>query len=658
MPTLPSVRTNSPSDTAGAGGSGDAINTICVISPCAGVALADVVATRYGNAGAVFDDVGYCEGVEYVALHVAKTGRPVIFVGIPIASPGKVSRIDMSGNTGTAVASVAAGADGVLTEHGGAVRVKRGGVVGTDQILLEVSLDDQTTWRPLRLGTSTQYGNPYVGVTLNITAGTLVDNDVIVTWQGSAPRADSQGYAKARTVLTAGFDFFRSALLCGDLQTEAEAIALLGEANTYDDQSHRFIQVRASVRDRLPLAKMSRIKVRMAAGTSVTFAEVGASGDTITRTVGSWIDEGFQVGDFIQISGTSSNNVSALILTVSATVIALDSASDLANEGPITSAVIIGGPKITFVEVGATGDQITRSRGSWLDDGFKPGMTIAITGTTLNDVTGAIAGVTDSTITLGSTDLQLQATPSYAASITASETKAHWRSDIDGEFEAVNGFRLNLSAGRRRVSSPFTQWAFRRPAGWLASVREYSPGDRLHVTTWRPSDGPLAVLSDKTGQEWDDRDDLDGGAMTAGRFTSYRSWNNDTGVYISRDLTRAADGSLLTDECNANVVNLALTITQRATTQAAVGVSLVLDPDTGKATKDSLATVSTKVNAALAGALLKNNGEGPRCSSVLWTPNPDDVYNVADTVMHGTLDVEFNGIVVSVETETVIRSGG
>lgn len=72
----------------------------------------------------------------------------------------------------------------------------------------------------------------------------------------------------------------------------------------------------------------------------ITFAEVGASGDTITRADGSFVDEGFEAGQTIVVTGSVSNNVTAVIASVSALVLTLTD-TDLVNEGPI------GGVKIT-----------------------------------------------------------------------------------------------------------------------------------------------------------------------------------------------------------------------------------------------------------------------------------------------------------------------
>jgi hypothetical protein len=78
---------------------------------------------------------------------------------------------------------------------------------------------------------------------------------------------------------------------------------------------------------------------------ALTFAEVGGTGDTITRADGSWITDGLAVGDVITVSGTSSNNVTGAIASLSATVITMGT-TDLAAETPAAGAVTVAADKL------------------------------------------------------------------------------------------------------------------------------------------------------------------------------------------------------------------------------------------------------------------------------------------------------------------------
>ncbi len=648
MATLPSAKT-AVQDTAAAVASG--IDTIALWSPCA--VSADCVPRLFGSAAAIYAQHGYCEGVEYAALHAARTRKPILFSGLPIATPGAVGRVNTSGNTGTSVASVAAGSSGVLAEHEGRVTVLTGGTVGTSQIVLGVSLDDGTTVRRVRLGTATSYALPFVGVTLSLAAGgTLVAGDTIITWYGSAPKSDATGWATARAALAAQLRGCRTVLLCGDLDTATEAQALVDEMNSYETANERFTLVRASVRDRAPLAALGAPTYRMTGAPTNTFAEVGETGDTITRSAGSFIADGFQAGDLIVVTGSAGNNITAVLANVAASVLTLDS-DDLVDEGPVSGVTIVGHEALVFDAAAGT---VTRSRGSWLDDGFRVGDSVTVAGSVSNDGTRTVAAVTAAVLDLGD-GLVNETIRADAVTVTAGQTKAAWMAAIDAEFASIDAQpRIDLSAGRGRVMSPFSSWARRTPAGWFASCREYQHD--LHVATWRKSDGPVgASLLDADGNlvEWDDR--VDGGAGCAARFTTLRTWaNGPGGAFVAMSLTRAADASLLSQTHNAAVVNLACMTVQLAT-ENVIGRSLTLNAD-GTATREALNTIATEVNAALGLALLTSRGEGPRASSATWTPSSTDVLNVAEAVLTGVLELNLNGTIHSVDTRVRVVSGG
>lgn len=70
---------------------------------------------------------------------------------------------------------------------------------------------------------------------------------------------------------------------------------------------------------------------------------------------------------------------------------------------------ISGTPSLTFAD--ANPDTITRSGGSWIDDGFLSEMTVTISGTSLNDGVYTIDTLTDLTLTLVLTDSLVAETP-------------------------------------------------------------------------------------------------------------------------------------------------------------------------------------------------------------------------------------------------------
>jgi hypothetical protein len=78
-------------------------------------------------------------------------------------------------------------------------------------------------------------------------------------------------------------------------------------------------------------------------GTDIAFVDGGTGNDSITRTSGSWITDGFEVGDWIQVFGatTSANNVLRKILALSATTLELVTGSvNTAEAGAAATAVV------------------------------------------------------------------------------------------------------------------------------------------------------------------------------------------------------------------------------------------------------------------------------------------------------------------------------
>lgn len=106
--------------------------------------------------------------------------------------------------------------------------------------------------------------------------------------------------------------------------------------------------------------------ITAATGLSVTIASVSGETYTVTRASGSWITDGFNVGNVIRLTGAglSTNNVSnnLLIIGMTATVLTVNLVSSIAlvAEGPIASvtATVVG--KVTKAPLtGHTDDSYT-----------------------------------------------------------------------------------------------------------------------------------------------------------------------------------------------------------------------------------------------------------------------------------------------------------
>lgn len=324
MASLPSS-TVTVSASAGAlsGGTG-----YCVVFGCTATA-ADATPRVHNSWKSIYDTHGYSPALDYAALHIAATRKPVIFVALPVVTAGAFGQNDASGVTGTSVITTSGTP---LEEVDAVLTVTTGGTIGTSGIVFTLSMDGGRTEKTVKLGTATSYVVPYLGITLNFAAGTLVADDEY-TFISTAPMWDSAGVTSVRTALAAQQKLARSWMAIGDIATSTVAGYLTTAINAYETTNKRFCLVRANVKDRLPLPKKSKV-----VGQTLTFAEVGATGDTITRSAGSWIADGFAVGDDVTISGSVSNNITttAGIATLTATVMTLDT-DDLVDEAATAS---------------------------------------------------------------------------------------------------------------------------------------------------------------------------------------------------------------------------------------------------------------------------------------------------------------------------------
>jgi len=151
------------------------------------------------------------------------------------------------------------------------------------------------------------------------------------------------------------------------------------------------------------------VPVSMTGAPTLTF-----NGNSLTRTSGSWLDDGFTVGEYFTVAGSNSNNGAYKIAAVTATTLQLlgdaifveetngsAGLQVMVNNVGTSSAPIrlSGAPSLIFKDV-VGGNEISRSAGSWLSDGFAAGQFIRVVGTTPNAGSYQIASVTNAIITL------------------------------------------------------------------------------------------------------------------------------------------------------------------------------------------------------------------------------------------------------------------
>jgi hypothetical protein len=608
-------------ETAGALAGG--IDYLVVMSPVS--QNADMTPRIFASTKSILALHNYSQGADYAALHFAETRKPVIFVGMPIEVPGVLGSFDNSGMAGTSLVTVSGSP---LDEVDGSVTFLNSGTVGTDQLLLSLSCDGGTSTQTVRLG-----------------AGTVVQGDVFL-FRSTAPLWNAADLTTVRNALANNENLARSWLVCGDVDPTL-AGNVVTEISNYETANQRFEYARTSAKDTVFSGRASRVtKTAQLAGDSVTFA---ASGHTITRSAGSFITDGFAVGDVVTVAGTTSNNGTLGALTgLSATVMTF--ASGVVNEGPLSSGVTITG-SAGYVFDG-TAHTITRSSGSFKNDGFAVGDSVLLAGTSSNNGTfGPIAALTDTVMTFGS-GLTNETVASGIVSMTKSLTMATFVAASVAAFASIQGEsekRIDISLGRGRKESQITSWELRRPAAWAASLREYQHD--LHIPCWRKADGPCLdwSLTDANGNtvEFDQR--TDGGALE-GLFTCFRTWaNGPSGAFIALSLTRDLDGAFLSRTQNLAVADLACTVVQ-IETENAIGQVLQLN-DNGTGTDASLSLIEERVNTALQDNLLKDVlKEGPRASNAVWTASRTDVLSTPGSTLTGSLALNLNGTIEKIAT--------
>lgn len=605
---------------------------------------ADITPRVFTSAKAILAQHGYCPGADFCSLHFEATKQPVIFVGLPIVTAGTIGRQNGAGVTGTSVISIAAAGTGVLEETDSSITVVTGGTVGTSGITFNYSADGGRTTTLVRLITASSYTVPQLGIVINFGAGTLIAGDSY-TFSTTAPLWDSAGMAAAKTALANQQKLARSFMVIGDIPDSTTAGYVTTALNGYETANSRFAYARAQVRDQLPLAAKSKIPKTMTGAPSITF---GAT-TTITRATGSFISDGFVVGDVVTIAGSASNNGSKGAITVlTATVMTF--ASGIVAEGPLGTVVLTGSEGLTFAST-----TITRSVGSWLTDGFRVGDSITVTGTASNNFTKTITALSATVLTFASGGAA-EVIGSALVTVTKGETLSAYVSLMDSGFASVDAQkRIDLGLGRLRKLSPLTGWSFRRPVQWAASIREYQHD--LQIPCWRVADGPLDgwSMQDAAGNTVVEYDERTVGGALAARFTCPTTLaNGPIGSFIALSVTRDTEGSILSRTHNLAVANLACTVVQAETTNA-IGQVLQIKAD-GTAEPASLEILEGRVNTALNTALLQARAEGKRASSAVWAASRTDSFSAPGAQLTGVLSLRLDGTVEKIVTTVRINA--
>ena len=287
--------------------------------------------TQYSSATALVAGEGYGPAVEYTAWHIEKTGKPVYFAKLPTRTAGTNSAVRIGDVTGTSVITLTGTP---YDDYRGVFLCTTGGTIGTAGIVFKYSLDGGRNYSTnIALGTANTYAIPHTGITLAFAAGTLVADDV-ANWYSTAPKWSSSDFDTL-------FDKFgERTVLFGCLHVVGEA------AKTDADLLKTEVDLYNSGENRPIFALMADRYQQNPAEThgtfNTTFAD--ANPDTITRTAGSFVTDGFLAGMTVEVSGSTSNDGTYTIDTggVAALALTLIAGDALVGEVATAGVSIIG----------------------------------------------------------------------------------------------------------------------------------------------------------------------------------------------------------------------------------------------------------------------------------------------------------------------------
>lgn len=157
----------------------------------------------------------------------------------------------------------------------------------------------------------------------------------------------------------------------------------------------------------------------------------------------------------------------------------------------VANPTVSGSPTYTYAEVGLTGDTITRSAGSFIDDGIVPGMLATSSGSVSNNFSGQlITAVTATELTLDTQDLVAEV--GVASTLTFTSTVASIAYKLEALVEAVDGITSTQATDTVTLSGA---------AGTAVRLRDWSNNMSVACTSTDPG-----LAADLAAIELEDND--------------------------------------------------------------------------------------------------------------------------------------------------------
>jgi hypothetical protein len=626
-----------------------------------------LTARQYSRVQEVLNDHGYGPAPEAVAHNTQLNKLPSLVVGLTTATPGAINNVDTTGVTGTAAPSFS-GAP--YDDERLRIEIVDGGSLGTAGISFRVSRDGGASFLggTIRLGTALTYLIPGTGVTVTFGASgrTLVAGDVLLA-NCTGPMWDAAG-------LSAGFDLVRNQpvrpriiLLCGDVDDSTDVQDVIDEISAMETEAQQYTRVLFSTRQRFPLCKMQKTKALTTGSASatgdLTFA---ASGHTITRASGSYVTDGFVVGQSVTVAGSASNNgVIGVLTAVSATVLTFGSGvvNETITNGLISGvAATISGAGPGLVTFAAT--TITRGIGSFITDGFKVGMMVTVAGSASNNgELGPLTAVSATVLTFAAGGVS-ETISGLGLTLTGTEPKSTARA----AFGAIVGttpqtakvyHRASAWFARARRKSPINSTRKMRPSSWACAFRIM--GHQENTSPAKKALGGLEGWSmyDANGElEFEAHDERIEGGILAFRGGCLTSDVELGGVFVALPLTLDEDDASLSRLPKGLVCDLAARISLRES-NLILSSDVTLKADgTGFIKPGEAEKIEKIVTNRLRAVLLKKDTEGQRATDVSWKMARDVDLRDDGAEIPCETDVEGKGYIEQIKTTVRLSKAG
>lgn len=537
------------------GGVGSNLTLVAILSvmqkgPVGSVAL-------FQKASDIQTVYGLGEGLALAQMYLSTVKQQVLFGGLSSAGVGAAAAAIKNADVSRVLGTSAITFTGTpFDDEDIVVLVNVGGTIGSAGIQISVSRDGGILFSgQIRLGTATTYVIPNTGITVNFGAGTLLAGDTAECWCDSAKPGAADIQAGFTAIANSPF-LPRIVVVCGDIPDQTHLLNITGPVSSLETVNGRYTHVICSARDFLhPAIMQNPLNVQ-----TIAFAAT-----TLTRSAGSFVTDGFQVGQWVYIQGSltpANNGFFGPITAVTATILTL---------GGAAFTVAAAASSITLVA--------TEPKVAW------------------KAAVEAVVGATPSTQVIS------HRTVCFGGRATKLDANGYRKRRPAAWPFVIAEMQHDIQVSPAQVDSgPLAGWqlATTATATTSAPVNTGNPGSAPNVGTLPPLD-------------YDERAD---GGLLAYRVACLCTVDDFAGIYVALPVTLDNDNAPLSRLPVGLVGDLYQTIVKQATTLK-LSSRIELNND-GTAKEKEAQRIEKYVVGQLSANLLTRKAEGQRASAVDW----------------------------------------